>query len=301
MNLFSKRETIQQNIAFMAIMAAINIVLSVISAIVPFMSIFLFLLMPLTSALVEFFCKDRYYPIYFAASIGLSLVATLWNTETTFFYLIPSLLTGYIFGLVSKKSIPSIYSILISSLIQMGCLLGFIPLVNFIYGTDVILTFKTLLNLQDSTKINVIIPAFIFLISLIQMCLSYAIISSELKKINIEENHIQKYEWIYQLLLFVFSLLMIPSSFFIKEISFVLLFINIFLAVYIVKDYIISKNYYTLIVFLGGLVINIIVFATAYVTLGTIDGFLLLNITPFWISFISLIVSFLKRESKKIE
>ncbi|HBF68704.1 MAG TPA: hypothetical protein DDW20_05255 [Firmicutes bacterium] len=301
MNLFSKRETIQQNIAFMAIMAAINIVLSVISAFVPFMSIFLFLLMPLTSALVEFFCKDRYYPIYFAASIGLSLVATLWNTETTFFYLIPSLLTGYIFGLVSKKSIPSIYSILISSLIQMGCLLGFIPLVNFIYGTDVILTFKTLLNLQDSTKINVIIPAFIFLISLIQMCLSYAIISNELKKMNIEEKHIQKYEWIYQLLLFVFSLLMIPSSFFIKEISFVLLFINIFLAVYIVKDYIISKNYYTLIVFLGGLVINIIVFATAYVTLGTIDGFLLLNITPFWISFISLIVSFLKRESKKIE
>ena len=301
MNLFSKRETIQQNIAFMAIMAAINIVLSVISAIVPFMSIFLFLLMPLTSALVEFFCKDRYYPIYFAASIGLSLVATLWNTETTFFYLIPSLLTGYIFGLFSKKSIPSIYSILISSLIQMGCLLGFIPLVNFIYGTDVILTFKTLLNLQDSTKINVIIPAFIFLISLIQMCLSYAIISSELKKINIEENHIQKYEWIYQLLLFVFSLLMIPSSFFIKEISFVLLFINIFLAVYIVKDYIISKNYYTLIVFLGGLVINIVVFGIAYVTLGTIDGFLLLNITPFWISFISLIVSFLKREPKKIE
>ncbi len=301
MNLFSKRETIQQNIAFMAIMAAINIVLSVISAFVPFMSIFLFLLMPLTSALVEFFCKDRYYPIYFAASIGLSLVATLWNTETTFFYLIPSLLTGYIFGLVSKKSIPSIYSILISSLIQMGCLLGFIPLVNFIYGTDVILTFKTLLNLQDSTKINVIIPAFIFLISLIQMCLSYAIISNELKKMNIEEKHIQKYEWIYQLLLFVFSLLMIPSSFFIKEISFVLLFINIFLAVYIIKDYIISKNYYTLIVFLGGLVINIVVFGIAYVTLGTIDGFLLLNITPFWISFISLIVSFLKREPKKIE
>ena len=301
MNLFSKRETIQQNIAFMAIMAAINIVLSVISAFVPFMSIFLFLLMPLTSALVEFFCKDRYYPIYFAASIGLSLVATLWNTETTFFYLIPSLLTGYIFGLFSKKSIPSIYSILISSLIQMGCLLGFIPLVNFIYGTDVVLTFKTLLNLQDSTKINVIIPAFIFLISLIQMCLSYAIISNEVKKINIEEKHIQRYEWICQLLLFVFSLLMIPSAFFIKEISFVLLFINIFLAVYIIKDYIISKNYYTLIVFLGGLVINIVVFGIAYVTLGTIDGFLLLNITPFWISFISLIVSFLKREPKKIE
>jgi len=118
---------------------------------------------------------------------------------------------------------------------------------------------------------------------------------------NIEEKHIQKYEWIYQLLLFVFSLLMIPSSFFIKEISFVLLFINIFLAVYIIKDYIISKNYYTLIVFLGGLVINIVVFGIAYVTLGTIDGFLLLNITPFWISFISLIVSFLKREPKKIE
>lgn len=301
MKLFTKRETIQQNIAFMAIMAAINIVLSVVSALVPFMSIFLFLLMPLTSALVEFFCKDRYYPIYFAASIGLSLVSTLWNTETTFFYLIPSLLTGYVFGLISKKSIPSIYSILISSLIQMGCILGFIPLVNFIYGTDVVLTFKTLFALQESTNIDVMIPAFIFLISLIQMCLSYAIIANEFKKINVEEKQITKFQWIYQLILFVLSLLIILFAFFVKEIAFVLLFINIYLAVFIIKDYIVSKSYYILIVFFGGLIINVIAFAAAYTTLGSIDGFLLLNITSFWISFISLIVSFLKREPKKIE
>ena len=116
MKLFSKRETLLQNMALMGIMAAINIIVAVISAFAPVASIFLVLILPLSSTLVEIYCKDRYYPIYAVATIGLSLVATLWNMETTIFYVLPSILTGYIFGLMSKKNVPAIYSILSASI-----------------------------------------------------------------------------------------------------------------------------------------------------------------------------------------
>lgn len=301
MKLFSQKETIQQNIAFMAIFSAINIILSLISALVPFVSIFLFLLMPLTSVVVTIFCKLKFYPIYFCASILLSFIVTIWNSETTLFYLLPSLVTGFLFGLMLKKKVPSIYSLLATSLTQMGFLLLFIPLTNFLYGTDLVISFKTLFNLNESQNIDVIIPAFLLLVSFIQMSLSYVVIFNELNKLGIKDNKDAKYQWIYQLILFVSSLLIILFSFVYVPISFVLLIINIFIGIKIIFDYVVLKYYRVLIIFASGLILNIMIFALGYSLLGSINGFLLIGFTPFWISFISLIVSFLKRESKKVE
>lgn len=301
MKLFSQKETIQQNIAFMAIFSAINIILSLISALVPFVSIFLFLLMPLTSVIVTIFCKMKFYPIYFCASILLSFIVTIWNSETTLFYLLPSLVTGFLFGLMLKKKVPSIYSLLATSLTQMGFLLLFIPLTNFLYGTDLVASFKTLFSLDESINIDVIIPAFLLVISFLQMSLSYVVIFNELNKLGIKDNQDTKYQWIYQLILFVSSLLIILFSFIYVPISFVLLIINIFIGIQIIFDYAVLKYYRVLIIFASGLILNVIIFALGYSLLGSIKGFLLIGFTPFWFSFISLIVSFLKRESKKVE
>lgn len=301
MKFFSQKETIQQNIAFMAIFSAINIILSLISALVPFISIFLFLLMPLTSVVVTIFCKLKFYPIYFCASILLSFIVTIWNSETTLFYLLPSLVTGFLFGLMLKKKVPSIYSLLATSLTQMGFLLLFIPLTNFLYGTDLVSSFKTLFSLNESINIDVIIPAFLLVISFLQMSLSYVVIFNELNKLGIKDNQDTKYQWIYQLILFVSSLLIVLFSFVYVPISFVLLIINIFIGIKIIFDYAVLKYYRVLIIFASGLILNVIIFALGYSVLGSIKGFLLIGFTPFWISFISLIVSFLKRESKKVE
>lgn len=301
MKLFSQKETIQQNVAFMAIFCAINIILSLISALMPFVSIFLFLLMPLTSVIVTIFCKMKFYPIYFCASILLSFIVTIWNSETTLFYLLPSLVTGFLFGLMLKKKVPSIYSLIATSLTQMGFLLLFIPLTNFLYGTDLVASFKTLFSLDESININVIIPAFLLVISFLQMSLSYIVIFNELNKLGIKDNQDTKYQWIYQLILFVSSLLIILFSFIYVPISFVLLIINIFIGIQIIFDYAILKYYRVLIIFASGLILNVIIFALGYSLLGSIKGFLLIGFTPFWFSFISLIVSFLKRESKKVE
>lgn len=300
MKMFSKRETIAQNMALMGLMAAINIIISVISALVPAVSVFLVIILPLTSVLVELFCKDRYYPIYALATFGLSLVATLWNMETTVFYVIPSILTGYVFGLMAKKQIPSIYSILASSLIQMGLLLAFIPLVNFIFQVDVIQTFKTFFKLSDSQYVNAIIPAFVFTISMIQMSLSYIVISGEIKKIGVKEIADENHQWIYQLALAIIVLSMIGLAFASIEVAYVLLMISIYLSVFIIVDYIAAKYWHILIVFGFGLVLNIVIFGVFYNQLPKPYGFLLFGVTPLWISFISTLVSFLKRKPKEI-
>lgn len=301
MKLFSKRETIAQNMALMAMMAAINIIISVISSLVPIISIFLVLILPLASTLVEMYCKDRYYPIYALATIGLSLVATLWNIETTIFYVVPSIFTGYIFGLMSKKKIPSIYSILCASLIQMGVTLAFIPLINFVFQVNIIDTFKKFFNLTSSANVDIIIPAFVFVISMIQITLSYIIISNEIRKLGYIELDKDKYHWIYELALMIISILTIALSFISLETSYILLMIAIYLSIFIIVDYIKQKYWRILIVFLFGIFINIIVFASAYPLMNRQSGLLLIVVTPFWISFISTLVSFLKREKKDIE
>ena len=301
MKIFSKRETMAQNIALMGLMSAINIIISVFSSLFPAVSIFIVLLLPLTSVLVEIYCKDRYYPIYAFATFGLALVATLWNMETTIFYLLPSLITGYVFGLLNKLKVPPLYSIITASLIQMGFTFISIPLINFIFDVDIIMTFKTVFNLVDSENIDVIIPSFIFVISLIQTSLSYAIISNEFNKLSIDENHSSSYQWIYQCLIMALLIVMIAISFVSLKIAYILLLIAIYFAVFVIIDFIEEKYFYTLIVFAFGLVINIIVFALINEKMPINSSLLLIGITPFWIGFISTIVSFLKRKSNKVK
>lgn len=301
MKIFSKRETLAQNMALMGIMSAINIIIAVVCSLVPWIAIFLILILPLTSVLVEIFCKDKYYPIYALATFGLALVATLWNMETTIFYVLPSLLTGYIFGLLAKKKIPSIYSILGSSLIQMGLTLAFIPLINFIFGVDVVLTFKTFFNLADSKNVDVIVPAFIFVISLIQMALSYIIISEEIKKIGVYPIAQERFQWIYQLALGIISLSIIGVAFLSLEVAYVLLMISIYLSVFIIIDYISSKYWHILIIFGAGIILNVIIFALYFTKIKEPAGMLLIGVSPLWIAFISTLVSFLKRKPKEIQ
>ena len=300
MKIFTKRETLAQNMALMGLMSTLNIIIAVVSSLVPIISIFLILILPLISVLVELFCKDRYYPIYAIATFGLSLVATLWNMETTIFYLLPSLIVGYIFGLLAKKRIPSLYSILITSLIQLGLTMLFIPLINFIFDVDMVNFFKTIFKLTESKNIDIIVPSFIFVISLIQMSLSNLIIKEEIKKIGFEEID-EKKQWIYQLILLVDTLAIIGLYFLSLKLAYVFLLIAIYLAVFIIADYIKMKYIWTLIIFAFGLLINVIVFALANEKMANGSSLLLIAITPFWIAFISTIVSFLKRKEGKIK
>ena len=165
MRLIYERKNLAKSIPLMALMAAINIIIAELAGLSPIVSIFLILVLPLTSAIVELCCKDRYFPIYALATFGLSLALTFWNIETTIFYVFPSIVTGYIFGLLAKHKIPMIWAIISATLAQTAISYTLIPVVNFIFQVDIILTFKTAFGVVDKTHIDIIVPTFIFLIS----------------------------------------------------------------------------------------------------------------------------------------
>ncbi len=301
MKMFSKRETLTENIALMALMSAINIIICVLVAFLNVFSIFLILVLPLISALVEIYCKDRYYLIYAFASLGLSLIATLWNIETTIFYLVPSLFTGYLFGLLAKKNIPSIYSILLTSLVQMGLTMGEIPLINFIFDVNIINTFKTFFKLNESTNVDVIIPSFIFTISLIEMSLSYLIISNELIKLKIEEYENDKFDYLNCASLLLFSILSILFSLFSLETSYLFFMISLYFVIFIIGKAISRKSIPEILFFVLVLIVSIILYALFNGSQSMKANVLLLNIIPSSIGLIDIIFLVLKRRHKNIK
>ena len=282
--------------AFMALMAAINIIISVISAFSPIASVILVIFLPLTSTLVELYCEDKYYPIYAIATFGLGIVATLWNMQTTFFTLLPSLLTGYIFGLFAKHKFQPFWSVLVSSLFQSLITFAFIPLINIIFDVDIIYTFKYAFGLTNSASINTIIPAFILAISFVQIALSYLVVSFEIRKFDQEMNYEKDNYMLFGIIGSVISFAILGLYFVSLAIAYTFLILSIYFTVYIVISFINDRMWRTLILSGVFVLLNIFIYALAYSNMKENSALLLLGVTPFCISTLSLVVSFLKKK-----
>lgn len=301
MKLIYQRENLVKSIPLMALMAAINIIVAELSALSLFASIFLILVLPLTSAIVELCCKDRYFPIYAVATFGLSLALTFWNLETTVFYVFPAIVTGYIFGLLAKHKIPTVWSIFAATLAQTGITYGLIPLINFIFQVDLIDTFKVLFHLQEMVYIDYIIPTFIFLISLIQTSLSQIVVSIELEKFGIKE----EVKFVSNVAAYgcgiLFALLIIPFYFFNLKFAYVYLAISIYFSVFALTMAIVNKRYLELIPSGFVSIINTVLFVLLNSYLKEASQFLLFGFLSLCICLISLVFSFLRKKKEKIQ
>lgn len=209
MRIFSKRETLVQNIAFLAIMAAINIVLLLLTTVLPYLLILLTLILPFVSLLVTLYCKKRYYPIYLLVTIGLSFLVSFDAIFNIIFYIIPGVISGFIFGFCLEKEIPSNYSILYSAFVYVVCSYLTIILCNAIFNESIEELYFTLLNLKNFEYKNFLISPFIFAIGIIQSSLSFFVIKNEIKKLGFDEKIVDdNFEIIY---LFIFILLSLVS------------------------------------------------------------------------------------------
>lgn len=301
MKLIYERKNLAKSIPLMALMAAINIIVAELAGLSLIVSLFLILVLPLTSAIVELCCKDRYFPIYAIATFGLSLALTFWNIQTTIFYVLPSIITGYIFGLLIKHKIPTIWSIFAATLGQTAITYGLIPLINFILQIDFIESFKTALGLAEMKYVNIIIPSFIFLISLIQVGLSQLIVSQELVKFGIEKNKEEFSNIASAFAGILFSLLVVPFYFVMLELAYLFLMMSLYFAIYQIVIIIFSKKYFVLIPFGVSLVINIVLFALLNSYLKESSAFLLFAITSALICISSLVFYFLQKKKEKIQ
>ena len=183
----------------------------------------------------------------------------------------------------------------------MGLTMGEIPLINFIFDVNIINTFKTFFKLNESTNVDVIIPSFIFTISLIEMSLSYLIISNELIKLKIEEYENDKFDYLNCASLLLFSILSILFSLFSLETSYLFFMISLYFVIFIIGKAISRKSIPEILFFVLVLIVSIILYALFNGSQSMKANVLLLNIIPSSIGLIDIIFLVLKRRHKNIK
>lgn len=288
--MFKEKETLLQNMAFMAIIAAIDVVAAILSAFFPIAGIFIMIFLPFFSAVVTLLCKWRYYPIYALAAIGVSMIATAWNMSYTVFYLLPSLITGFLFGLCFKSRLHPIYALLTTSIIQCSLTFAFIPLINFIYEVDTISYFLELFNLTNQ---RIMVLPMVYIISLIQMVFSYIVLINELKKFRYDEdNHYEKALTYIGLGL---TLLVIPFCFFAVNFAYLLMLIALFISIYEIVEFVMNKKIVLIIISGVGLLLGIVLVFSLYAVVLMPYTLLLFNTTNIVI-FITLLIYNLSRK-----
>ena len=166
-------------------MAAVNIIFVVMTYFVPFLLFVLVFVLPLCSAIISFYCKKIYFPIYF---VVVTAVCLLIDFSDALFYVTPSLLTGFVFGLFIEKRVPSIFILTVITIMQFALSLISIPLIELITHRNIVDDMAAIFKLTDYQYLNYIKYAFIFFIAFVQTILTYLVMRSELVKFGMEFN-----------------------------------------------------------------------------------------------------------------
>ncbi len=190
MAIFKKRDTAIQNIAYMSIMAAINVIFVLLTSILPFLLFLLIFLLPLTSAIVTIYCKKRYYPIYFIVTLALCILVSFGFTIfDTLVYVLPSLITGFVFGICFEKNVPSIIMIVGNSILQfLLSLLTFYVLGYIVSNFNMMNVLISAFGLTEFAYKETFTLLFIYIIAMIQIVLSYIFIKKELNRLTVPFN-----------------------------------------------------------------------------------------------------------------
>ena len=301
MELRKKKETLIQNITYMAIMAAINVVFVLISVLVPFLFFLIVFVLPLTSAIVTIHCKKVYFPIYAVATIGLCMICTMWQIGDTIFYVIPSIISGFLFGFTAEKKVPSFWIITITTLVQIGISYATIPLLNVISGKDAAISFATVFGLGDFKYLNYVVPCFIFFIALAQEIIAYMVIKEELPKFGITLNDPKELPFSLAMAIGGASTLAFAFSFipYCGPISYLMSLVSLLFTCYAIIYLILERKTLVYILMVASLLASMFTFAFIYKFVTEPLGLVLVNIFFFMIAIIVLINNYLLKPKKE--
>ncbi|HAV19805.1 MAG TPA: hypothetical protein DCX17_02120 [Firmicutes bacterium] len=290
-----KRATPINTITYMALMAALNILFALLASFVPLAGLFLVIALPLTSALVAINCDIRYYPIYFVATLGLSLLVTMQQIETTIFYIFPSLILGLAFGWLIKIKGHDILILIITSIVQLALLYVTIWLINGLFQIDFLNSLKLVLHLDAELHINTIMPAILYVISLAQTTLTYIVISPEINKMAIKHQpnaFLNIYVYLAALLL---SLIIVPLGLWIPSISYMLLGPLFMVTGTSLYEFIQQQKFKPLIIASGWLIITTFLVAILFPLLDPVVSILLVTMFPFGVIILRIIDFYLPK------
>lgn len=211
-----------KNIAFMALMCAVNALFSVLAAFVPLSAVFLCLFLPLSSALVGFYCEGKYAPIYLSASIALSLGCTAWDLSSALFYTTPAILTGFAYGFLKKIGLGSAWTIFVVALLNGGLAYLSMPLIRLMYEIDMEESLLALIGISESEFAHTLFPSAVLAFSLAQIALVSLFIDLAWPKLAQEKQNGFKIPAVFtpimvfflSLLVLLFGFLNTPTSYF---------------------------------------------------------------------------------------
>ncbi len=300
MKMLSQKKTLGQAITLMALMAAINIVASVVAALSIVASIILIIILPLTSTIIVLTCPEKYFPIYAFATIGLSLVATIWNIDITLFYVVPSIVSGFVFGFCIKRSLYFGWSIVIASVLQMGISFAIIPLINVLFEINFIEDLLAIFKIYDAIPGQIFICVSFYLISLIQVFLSYFVVRNEVSKFNVTTQSIDGYKC-FSFLGICLAICVAPIGFLSIGAAYTLELISITVSGFVIYEFFKTGAAKRLIASAGTLLLNVFLVAILYKFIPDYCGLLVFTLTPLIICLLCFCYFLLKKEHDEIK
>ena len=294
MNFLKKRETPVQNIAYIGIFSAVNIVFVLLSSLLPILFLLLVFILPLTSMIVTIYCKKRYYPVYFITTMALCLAVTAgFSIFDSFIYVLPSLITGFLFGILIEKGVNALYIVEINTIVQF-----ILTFLTFLFIDKVITNinfyeaiFHTL-GLADFKFKGVLTNIFTYIVAQIQIFITYVFVSYEAKRLNIEINLEVKYRFVLYCLYFIDLLLSIFSILYFPDYALLFALLMLPIILYELMELIGRKDKFIYASLFASFVIFIFLFAYAYQKMPAGTSLTLIHIFFALITIIDLIFNY---------
>jgi hypothetical protein len=189
MKFFRLRKTPSENLAFVALMVALEVVLSILASFVPLSDLFVVLLLPLASVLVALLCEEKYLWVYLFSALILVSVSTCYDLRSTLFSILPSLIMGTGYGFCLKKKLPISFVVFFSALVSLGLNYASLPLIKLLYNVDMIEFAKDLLGLSEYVYVDDIVPTFLFGYALAEVALSHLLVQLFFASFQAEDPH----------------------------------------------------------------------------------------------------------------
>ena len=296
---FKKRETLVQNITYMALMAAINVVFVLLTTFVPVLFFLIVFVLPLTSTIVALLCKKIYFPIYALSTIILCLVCTIWKIDDTIFYVIPSIISGFVFALMVEKQLPAPLIIIATTIIQMAFSYASIPLIKVMTGRFIVDDFASIFGLKNYAFLDYVVPSFIFFMALVQETLSFIVTNEEIKKFGYELKKTNLSSWLMIIFLGASLTLTIIFALTYKPLSYVGLLLALYFTACIVVGLLDRKKKWLYIALAGSLLVSFFLFALIYQYIPEPLGLLCVGILFFCVLIIGIVDNCLIKHSNK--
>ena len=264
--MFKKRETVVQNITYLALMAAINVIFVLLTGLLPPLMFILVFILPLTNTVVTIFCKKRYFPIYMIVTVLLCLLTSYGlHTLDTFFYVIPSIITGFIFGIMIEKKVCAIHIFAATTVAQyLLTFLTFLIAGIIVPDGNFFNVFFNMFGLNEFVFKEVFAHVFCFLLASIQMIFTYIVVKFEIRKLGYQINLNESIYYLSNIISLLMVFIAIGMYFLYAPLVYIFIFVSIIYTVYQMIELIATKKKLWILLLVGIIIISAFLFALLY-------------------------------------